>query len=49
VLEIKSSDLAERLARFIDELRARYEPMPHFGGDRGTASPPVTARPPRDV
>jgi len=31
VLEIKSSDLAERLARFADGLRARYEPMPDFG------------------
>jgi phosphatidylserine/phosphatidylglycerophosphate/cardiolipin synthase-like enzyme len=31
VLEISSADLAERLAGFIDGLRARYEPMPDFG------------------
>jgi len=31
VLEIESADAAERLARYIDGLRARYEPMADFG------------------
>jgi hypothetical protein len=28
VLEVRDPDLAERLAGFIDGIRARYEPMP---------------------
>jgi phosphatidylserine/phosphatidylglycerophosphate/cardiolipin synthase-like enzyme len=45
VLELHDPELAERMASFIDEIRARYEPMPipDFapGDARPTASPPA--------
>ena len=47
VLELHDPELAERLAAFIDTIRARYEPMPIPAGVPGGASPPArSAAPP---
>jgi phosphatidylserine/phosphatidylglycerophosphate/cardiolipin synthase-like enzyme len=44
VVEVRDPELAERLAGFIDEIRARYEPMPAPDGGRppsGGHAPPA--------
>ena len=47
VLELHDPELAERLAAFIDEVRARYGPMPIPAGVPGGGTPPArSAAPP---
>jgi phosphatidylserine/phosphatidylglycerophosphate/cardiolipin synthase-like enzyme len=46
VLELHDPELAERLAGFIDEIRARYEPMPIPDDAARGASPPASSAAP---
>ncbi|HEX6582748.1 MAG TPA: hypothetical protein VF056_04025 [Thermoleophilaceae bacterium] len=36
VVEVRDAELADSLAAFIDEIRARYEPMPVPAGEPPT-------------
>jgi phosphatidylserine/phosphatidylglycerophosphate/cardiolipin synthase-like enzyme len=42
VLEIRDAQVADRMAKFIDEVRARYPeaPLPDLTGVRGSPAPP---------